>query len=194
MIRLGITGGSGCGKTTVSEYLRKVGIPVIDADQVAREVVMARQPALEKIREEFGGGVILPDGNLDRQALGNLVFRDEKKLEKLNQITHPYIKDRIDEWIRMQTGMAVGIDAAALLESGIEYDCLLAVLADAGLRRERIERRDKLTEEQATDRIRAQRPDSYYAQHADFIIYNNGKQKELEEAVNRVIEKLGSMT
>lgn len=194
MIRLGITGGSGCGKTTVSEYLRKAGIPVIDADQAAREVVMARQPALEKIKAEFGTGVILPDGNLDRHALGDLVFRDEKKLEKLNEITHPYITERIEEWIQKQTGTAVGIDAAALLESGIEYDRLLVVLADARLRRKRIEMRDKLTREQATDRIRAQKADSYYAQHADFIIYNNGKQEELEEAVNHVIEKLGSMT
>lgn len=190
---LGITGGSGTGKTTVSKMLCERGLYVIDADKVARDVVEVGRPALSEIKDEFGAGVIKDDGTLDRKALADIVFKNADKLERLNEITHKYIIADINEKLSRLDGEWAGIDAAALIESGIADKCdkVTAVAADFDVRKERIIRRDGLTEEQAVNRLKAQKDKDFYIEKADFVIENNSDEQTLKMAVDDLTKKLG---
>lgn len=190
---LGITGGSGTGKTTVSKMLCERGLCVIDADIVAREIVECGRPALSEIADEFGAGVIKADGSLDRKALADIVFKNADKLERLNEITHKYIIADIDEKLSKLDDEWAGIDAAALIESGIADNCdkVMAVTADFDVRKERIIRRDGLTEEQAVNRLNAQKDKEFYIRNAVFVIENNSDEYALRMAVDELTEKLG---
>lgn len=190
-IIIGITGGSGAGKTTVSEIMRKRGIPVFDADIIAREIVQKGKPALDEIARAYEG-VILPDGTLDRKKLGSIVFSDKSKLELLNKITHKYITQRIHELIDENTGGICGIDGAVLIESGIadECDVMCFVTADEKIRADRIVSRDNISYEQAVLRIKSQKSDAEYMSACDCAIYNNGDVSKTEEQLDAVINKI----
>jgi len=192
MIKLGITGGSGCGKTTVSEMLRKKGIDVIDTDKVARIIVETGKPALAEIIEHFGMEYINSDGTLNRRKLGNYVFSNPCKLLELNRITHKYISEYIEEYIDNYSGKIIGIDGAALIESGISEKCdyLLSVLCDEDKRIERIIYRDKIPFDDAKKRIKAQKNDEFYEENSDFIVYNNGNNEELEVRLCNIINEI----
>ncbi len=189
---LGVTGGSGCGKSNFCRALAEKGAYVIDADLVARDVVRPGENALLEIEKEFGKEYILPNGELDRKKLGALVFSDSDKLNILNQITHKYIikeiKKRLDE---LPCGLKV-IDAAVLFESGLADICdrTLCVLADRKTRAKRIAARDNLTYEEAQNRINAQQKDDFYRSHADDVILNNGSKEELVLETEKYFEKL----
>ena len=192
---LGVTGGSGCGKSNFCRMLAERGAYVIDADLVARDVVRPGEPALLEIEKEFGKEYILPNGELDRKKLGALVFSDSDKLNILNQITHKYIikeiKKRIDESL---SGLKV-IDAAVLFESGLADICnrTVCVLADKEIRAKRISERDNLTYDAAQNRINAQQSDDFYRSHSDDVILNNGSQEELLKETEKYFEKLENM-
>lgn len=188
---IGITGGSGAGKTTVSALMRKKGIPVFDADIIAREIVQKGKPALDEIAKTYDG-VILPDGALDRKKLGSIVFSDKGKLDMLNEITHKYITQRIHELIdECQCGIC-GIDGAVLIESGISAECdvMCLVTADEKIRADRIVARDNISYEQALMRIKSQKSDAEYMSACDFVIYNNGDVSKAEEDIDAVINKI----
>ena len=123
MIVLGITGGSGCGKTAVCEHLMDLGIDVIDTDKVARMIVSPKMPALFEIEDEFGSAYLNEDGTLNRKKLGELVFSDPDKLLALNKITHKYITQYVLEYIKNCENDMVAIDGAVLLESEIATIC-----------------------------------------------------------------------
>lgn len=189
MIIIGITGGSGCGKTTVSNILSNNGVDVVDCDLVARKIVEPNEPALNEINSYFGSEYIKEDGTLDRKKLASLVFSDSEKLLKLNEITHKYVEEYIDLYIKNSNSEIVGLDAAALIESGIYKKCdyLISVLADKKTRTERIIKRDMLSKEEATSRINAQKNDTFYIEKSDYIVYNNDN---IDSVNNKVIEIL----
>ncbi len=192
MIKLGITGGSGCGKTTVSDLLRKKGIDVIDTDKAARIIVDRGRPALAEIAQYFGEEYINADGTLNRKRLGNYVFSNPDELLELNRITHKYISEYIDEYIDNYSGKIIGIDGAVLIESGIGKKCdyLLSVLCDEQVRIERIVARDKISYEDAKKRIKAQKKDEFYIENSDYIVYNNSNNKELELKIDDIINDI----
>ena len=192
MIILGITGGSGCGKTTVCECLKKNGIDVIDTDKIARLIVEPGQPALNEIKEEFGIQYINNDNTLNRKKMADTVFNNQKELQKLNAITHKYITEYVDEYINNCKGQIIAIDAAALIESGIYKKCdyILSVLADEDTRIKRIMTRDNILLSDAKSRIKAQKNDCFYIEKSDFIIYNNGDLEKLSTEINQIIDKL----
>lgn len=194
MIILGITGGSGTGKTTVSKIFTENGIDVIDTDKVARIIVEPKKPALLEIEQSFGKEYIAPDGTLIRKKLAGAVFSDEKKLELLNSITHKYITEYVNSYISNYTGEIIGIDGAALIESGIYKQCdyLLSVLADKEIRIKRIVTRDSLSYDEAKTRIEAQKCDNFYIEKSDYIVYNNGKEESLRLEVKKIIDDLRS--
>lgn len=194
MIILGITGGSGCGKTTVSKILSNHGVDVIDCDIVAKKIVEPNTPALSEITEYFGYDYINPDGTLNRRKLASLVFNSPEKLLKLNEITHKYVEEYIDLYIKNSSYDIVGIDAAALIESGIYKKCdyMLCVLADRKKRIERIQIRDGISHKEAADRINAQKNDEFYIEKSDFIVYNNSNTKEIEDEILTVLNKIRS--
>lgn len=192
---LGVTGGSGCGKSNFCRMLKEKGAYVIDADLVARDVVRPGERALLKIKKTFGTEYILPNGELDRKKLGALVFSDSDKLNILNQITHKYIIKEIKKRIKESACSLKVIDAAVLFESGLADICdrTVCVLADKETRVKRISERDNLTYDAAKKRINAQQSDDFYRSHADDVILNNGSQEELEKENEKYFEKMENL-
>lgn len=188
---LGLTGGTGCGKSTVAEYLQKKGAEIIDADEIARFVVTPGQPALAEIAAAFTD-VLLSDGTLNRKKLGSLVFSDAAARSKLNEITHAYIINEIKIRLARTTCPLTVIDAPLLFECGLDSLCTacVGVLADVRARKERIMLRDGLTEEEALNRINAQPTDAFYRNRCRFIIENNNDSSLLEEKIDAILKEL----
>ncbi len=184
MITAGLTGGSGAGKSTVAQVFSEMGIAHIDGDAVSREVTRAGSPCLAELTEAFGPEILLPDGSLNRRALGALVFGNPERLPLLNKITHQHILARIREKLdRLEASgeKAAVVDAAALIESGFYRECvpMVAVIAPERLRAGRISRREGISRKDAMTRIKAQPPDEFYISHSQLIIRNDGRRRSL---------------
>lgn len=192
MVIIGLTGGSGSGKTTFCELLAERGVYVINADKVARRVVEPGKPALDEVVREFGTDILFEDGTLNRKKLGGIVFSDKEKLELLNKITHKYIAEEIKREIETVKEDIVVIDAPALIESGTIHWCdyVIALVADRQVRISRIMKRDGLTREEAQARIDSQRSDSEYTQYADIVLDNSGDEA-LEIMADNILRKIG---
>lgn len=186
MLIVGITGGSGSGKTTALEVLSDFGGLVLDCDRVYHELLEKNMDLILELSHRFPGTVI--DSRLDRKALGAIVFKDEQALKDLNKITHAFIsreiRKRIISWA-MSGGKLVGLDAIELIGSGISKQCdiLIGVLCDKATRIKRIVSRDNIDEASALLRIEAQRPDSYFVNNCSHILYNNGTEQEFRDSV-----------
>jgi len=181
---IGITGGSGAGKSHISAQLKKAGYSVIDADEVAHQC-LEQAECVEEIRAEFGEEVI-ENGKPSREKIGKIVFSEPKKLEKLGKITHKYILADIQRRIDKEKDDIVFVDGAVLIESGFKCDFMIGVLADKKIRKERIINRDKITEKDAEKRISAQQVDDFYIENCDFIIKNNGGEIDITEILKRI--------
>ncbi|MCL2514021.1 MAG: dephospho-CoA kinase [Oscillospiraceae bacterium] len=175
---IGLTGPSGSGKSTVGAYLTKTaGIPVVDCDKIAREVVKKGSPVLAELASVFGGGIIAPGGELDRIRLAETAFSSPENTAKLGAVTHPaIIKISFDdaENFLKNGAKAVIIDAAALFESEAHKKCdyTAAVIAPEKIRLERITSRDGISKERALQRMNAQRDSGFYTEKADFTVRN----------------------
>ncbi len=172
---LGVTGGSGSGKSAFCRELAQNGAYVLDADVIAREVVMPKMPALAEIKEEFGPEYLTSQGELDRKKMAACVFSDEKKLHRLNQITHKYIIAEIKRLLSEHRNRFCVIDAPLLFESNLDQLCdrTVGILSEKEERVERIVSRDGLTQAEAHARVEAQATDEYYILRADDIIKNH---------------------
>jgi dephospho-CoA kinase len=187
---VGLTGGIASGKSTVAGVFMALGIPVIDADQLAREVVAPGSEGLSEIVATFGADVLLEDGSLDRKALAARVFHDEALRQKLNAITHPRIG-------RLSAARIAAVDANApyvlyeaplLVESGLHKTmrALIVVALDPALQVVRVQQRDQMSEREATARIEAQAPLEQKLAVADYVIDNRGELSALQERVAEV--------
>lgn len=177
MLRIGLTGGIASGKTLVSDELARLGAVVIDADVIAREVVEPGTPALAEVAARFGDGVLLPDGNLDRPALGAIVFSDDAARDDLNAIVHPRVRRRALELEAVAPAGSVVVHVIPLLvETGQarDYDAVLVVDVPVELQVHRLMHRNDLTTEQARARIRAQAPRSDRLRAATWVVDNSG--------------------
>ena len=194
-IRIGVTGGPGMGKSTVARYFEEFGVPVVDTDQLARELVKPGQPAWEEIRRVFGSGVFLPDGSLDRAALARWVFRDVQARKNLEGILHPRIRT---EWKqRLERYRSEGKKAAAVLipllfETGWEreLDVVVCVGCTEETQRERLLKRG-WSEEEIRLRNRAQWPVEQKMARADYVIWTEGVLGVTEKQVRRVLQRIG---
>jgi dephospho-CoA kinase len=188
----GLTGSIATGKSTVSRMFAHLGARVIDADLLAREVVMPGQPAYARIVEEFGPQVVQEDGSLDRKALGAVVFADAASLKRLEEITHPAIgarQQRILSVLDEEAFEGVVIwDAALLFEGGgvAKMDRVVVVYADPETERRRLMERDGLSAADARARIASQMPVAEKAKLADHVIDNSGAREETERQVRAV--------
>lgn len=194
MLHIGLTGGIGSGKSTVSRRLAELGAVVVDADLVAREVVEPGEPALEQIRGRFGAEVFAADGALDRPALGRVVFGDPEALAALEGITHPAIWSRTAERFTAarRSGTAVGVhDMPLLVEKGMapEYHLVVVVDTDEEVRVRRLVGDRGMPEDEARSRIAAQATDTQRREVADVLLDNNGTPEELLVAVDRLWEE-----
>src|SRR6266702_3547443 len=176
MLRVGLTGSIGVGKSFVAGVLAELGCNVLDADRTAREVVEPGSPGLCAVAERFGDEVIREDGTLDRERLGSLIFASEEKRALLNSILHPYIISRQDAFLREweatdPKGIGV-VDAALMIESGgyKRFDKLIVVHCAPEVQLERLMKRDGLSLEQATQRINSQLSQAEKRKFADYLI------------------------
>ncbi|HXQ69185.1 MAG TPA: dephospho-CoA kinase [Pyrinomonadaceae bacterium] len=176
MLRVGLTGSIAVGKSYVTSIFGELGCHVLDADQTAREVVLPGSPGLEAVARTFGNEVLNPDGTLNRQRLGELVFADSAKRQTLNQILHPFIIARQDEIMReweREDPQGIGIiDAALMIESGgyKRFDKLIVVHCRPEVQLERLMLRNGLSRDEAQARINAQMPQEEKQKFADILI------------------------
>ncbi|MGZ6123506.1 MAG: dephospho-CoA kinase [Myxococcales bacterium] len=190
----GLTGNIGSGKSTVGRLLAARGIPVVDADQVAREVVAPGRPALREIASRFPG-VLRPDGTLDRKALAARVFADPVERGALERILHPLIAEEVATRMAAlaSAGHATAVyEAALIVENGLQrgLDGLIVVTAPPEAQIARLRLRDNMSEEEARARIGAQLSSSEKAQEATVVIENAGSDADLGARVDRLVERM----
>ena len=176
MLRVGLTGSIGVGKSFVSGVFAELGCHVLDADQVAREVVQKDSRALHDVVSKFGEDILDQNGELDRGKLGSIVFADEAKRSLLNSILHPYIIAKQDEHLAQYesadpTGIGI-VDAALMIESGgyRRFDKLVVVYCRPEVQLERLMTRNRFSQDEAEQRIAAQMPQEQKKQFADYLI------------------------
>lgn len=196
MLGVGLTGSIAVGKSFVSGVLAELGCHVLDADVVARRVVEPGAEGLRAVAEAFGETVLRPDGTLDREVLGRIVFGDEGKRRLLNSILHPLIIAEQDAWLRgreAQDPRGVGVvDAALMIESGGHgrFDRLVVVHCRPELQLERLMLRNQLSREDAQARIAAQMPQEEKLRHADYAIDTSDSFEETRRRTAEVYEEL----
>jgi dephospho-CoA kinase len=187
VLRIGLTGGIGSGKSTVAALLAERGARVVDADRIAREVVAAGTPGLAAVVAEFGPGVVAPDGSLDRPALAAVVFADPAARARLDGIVHPLVRARAAEAIAAAPADAVVVqDVPLLVETGQagSYDLVLVVEAAEEVRVQRLVQRG-LSAEDARARIASQATDAQRREVADVVLRNDGDRDALAAQVER---------
>ena len=188
---LGLTGGIATGKSTVAKYFKQKGIPIICADEIAREATEDEE-ILNQISDFFGKEIIV-EKRLDRKKLREIVFKDSESVEKLNSITHPYIISRIEEEIKKKIQYPIlVVDIPLLFEGnyGFLVEKVLLVTCKKELQIERVKKRDSVSEENAINVIKMQIPLENKEKLADFIIENNGTENELIKKLERFLEEI----
>lgn len=190
---LGLTGGIGSGKSLVASMFAALGAEVIDADQLARDVVEPGQPALTEIVEAFGSEMLQPNGRLDRARLAGVVFADPAARKTLDAITHPRIRERMRQEVEaraQQPGLLI-LDIPLLYESGREntVEKVVVVWVDRPTQLQRLMGRDGLSHEQATQRLAAQLPLDEKRSRADEVIDNSGTPAQTRQQVEAVYRR-----
>ncbi len=189
---IGLTGGSGTGKTEIARLFKKEGYEVIDYDRLTHEIYTPGSDCLDEIRERFGDEVFLKDGTLDRKALGAIVFSDKTALDSLNSIVYKYLTAYTADRIDNAGNKKLLLDAPTLFEAGLQEKCdkIIGVIAERELRAERICKRDGLSYEAAQNRISSQRSDDFYMEHCDYIIDNSGDLDKLYRMAMTVLRSI----
>ena len=177
---IGITGGTGCGKTTALDAIRQLGGQVIDCDAVYHSLLQTDTAMLSAIDSRFPGTV--QNGQLDRKKLGGLVFSDPAALQDLNAITHQAVKAEVIRLLKAKP-MLAAIDAISLFESGLSdlCDMTVAVTAPEDVRIRRLMARDSIDAAYAAQRIAAQKPQSYFRERCDYVLENFGTRREFQD-------------
>ena len=192
---VGLTGMSGAGKTTACEVFEKCGFGIVNCDLVSRIVVQKGKPALSELKKKFGEEVILPDGNLNRKALGNLIFSDETSRKTFNELIYPYISYEMIKTVKnyMDEGKSIILlDAPTLFESGTDdfCDAIVSVVADREVCIKRIMDRDSLTFEEAENRIKSQFLPEFYRKKSDYCVENLGQKEELIATLKSIAKEI----
>ncbi len=200
MLKVGLTGGIASGKSTVSEAFARLGAKVLDADEVAREVVLPGKPAWTKLRHTFGSEFFHPDGEVNRSKLRRLVFADPEQRSLLNAIVHPEVMREIDFRFEQLTSSAehavVLVDIPLLIEVGVahRFDKVVVVYANESVQVMRLMQRDGLSREEARQALSVQIDLREKAKKADFVIDNSGTPGETQAQVEKVWQELLALT
>ncbi|WP_297817433.1 dephospho-CoA kinase [uncultured Lactobacillus sp.] len=193
---LGLTGGIATGKTTADSFFKKGKIPVIDADQVAHELMNKGKQSYQAIVVHFGRQILDQDGSIDRKKLAEIVFNDKTMLKELNQITHPIIRNEILMQMHnyeLKKVPLVILDVPLLFEAHYEDLCnsVVVISSSPQLQLARLQIRNNLNKEQAISRINSQMSLQEKEKLADFVVLNNGSVSELEDKLNNILVKIG---
>ena len=196
MLVIGLTGPTGAGKGQVAKLFSQFGLPCIDADKIYHDLLLPPSPCLDELVDHFGASILAENGELDRRALGQIVFYDPDELAVLNEIAHRYvmaeIRRRLEQLRRDNTRAAV-IDAPQLFEAGADKDCnvILSVLADYETRIDRIVKRDGIDTSAAEARMSAQKPDVFFRANSDYVIENNDTPEALLPKIRQILFEMG---
>lgn len=193
---IGITGATGSGKSTLTEYLVQKNFFVIDADKIARQIVQKGSICLQCITAVFGRDILYADGTLNRKVLARKAFSEKSETEKLNRITHPFIiaetLQRIDNIRQQNTSSVIILDAPLLFESKMDILCdyTISVLCNKDIRLQRIMKRDNLSQNEALLRMNAQPEDIFYRSRSDFIIDGSKPLSEIYADTDSIIRTI----
>jgi len=198
MLKVGLTGGIGCGKSHILREFHKLGVYTIDADEIAHQVILPKQPAYGKILDTFGPEILASDQTIDRKKLGKVIFSDEKARQQLNQIVHPFVREeeasRVAEFENQGTPRSpmIMVDAALMVETGSyrKYDFVIVVYCQPGVQLQRLISRDRFSQEEALQRIGSQMPLLEKIKYADYIIENSGRLSETNKQVKQIFTEL----
>ena len=197
MVVIGLSGGSGSGKSTISTLFSRYNILPINTDEIYRNLTSSLTPCLVELANEFGEDIITDDLELDRARLREIVFTNKEKHKRLNEISHRHVLNSVREMISSASNLGLAgviVDAPMLFESGFDKECnyLIAVTAPVDMRVKRIKERDGITETKALERIRHQIPDEELVKRVDFIIDNSCSIEEVESAVLDIVNKINN--
>jgi len=192
MIKLGLTGGIGSGKTTVAKVFQELGVPVYYADYEAKKF-LAHEMVKKRLVELFGASVISSDYTVDKAALAAIVFTDEQQLAKLNALIHPLLEKDFEDWVNRQEAPYIVKEAAILFEAGFDksVDKVLSISAPLEQRIQRVIQRDKVTRQQVLDRVTKQWTDAKREEKSDFVIQNGNNDRVLDKIleIHRLLSK-----
>jgi len=196
MLKVGLTGGIGSGKSTASKYFKKLGAFVFDADTEAKTLMEKNETLQRELIEEFGTDIINAQGKIEKNKLARVAFQNEDQQQRLNFVIHPYIFDLIDgEFDRISEGGKYKIfivDGAMIYESGFEahLDFVVVVTALLMHRMDRALKRGNLSREDVLKRMEFQLPEEEKINLADFVIHNDGLESELQQNISNIFKKL----
>lgn len=188
MLKVGLTGGMGSGKSTVARHFAQLGATILDADRISREIVEPGQPALEELAEAFGREILLSDGSLNRGELAQRAFATEAQTHRLNAITHPRIAERTRQLYLAAGDGIVVFDSPLLIEMGQDeaQDVVVVVYAPVDIRLDRLTASRGVDREDAKRRIAKQLSDQERLRSADIVLENSGSYEHLVEQIDRV--------
>lgn len=194
MIKVGLTGGIGSGKSTVAQIFRTLGVPVIDADIIAKTIMEKDEDLILAIKRTFGEASYI-DGKLNRKYIANIVFNDDIELEKLNSLTHPATIKAVDNWMEQQVAPYCIKEAALLFEAGTadNLDYIIGIKAPDALRIQRVMQRDQMTRQEVMARMEKQIGQETKMRLCDFVINNNEQQLLIPQVIeihNKLSDKI----
>jgi dephospho-CoA kinase len=197
---IGLTGGIATGKSTVSAILKKAGAVIVDADRIARDAVKKGLPAYQEIIDSFGGKVLSPDGEIDRRALGDIIFNDPKKKELLNRIVHPYVSKETHLQLmhieKTHPNSIVILDIPLLLEAQMNKDLseIIVVYVPEHIQIKRLMQRDGISEADALARVRSQMPIEEKKDLATIVIDNSGTRENTRKRILEIFRRFKKQT
>ena len=193
MLKIGITGGIGCGKSEVCRLLEQNGVPIIHADLVAKKMMDTNEEIKSRVKSEFGEHAYLPNGKLDRKRVADIIFTDEADKKTINQIVHPFViefqKMELEKLAQSGKYRFAGVEAALIFEAGAQhhFDVMVVVAASEKIVIQRLIKRDGLSKPEILKRIGSQMQLSEKIKRADFVIHNDGPLDELNHEVRRLL-------
>ena len=184
-LKVGITGGIGSGKSTICRIFKLLGVPVFEADVVAKQLLQTNQEINKGLIRLFGKGIYLADGTIDRKKLAGIIFNDDVQLAKMNKLVHPVVRNEFQKWFKQQNALYVIHEAAILFESGfykiMDYNILISAPEEERI--QRVVKRDGISEQQVKERLAKQWTDKEKRKLADKEIVNDNKNPVIPEII-----------
>ena len=196
MLRVGLTGGIGSGKSTASQHFNSLGAYVINADEEAKNLISTNETVQNELIAEFGTDIIDGTGSVNKKKLARIAFQDQDHQQRLNSVVHPYIYNLIDKEFNQVLNVGKHdifiVDGALIFESGydVHLDYVIVVTAQLKNRMERALGRETLSREEILKRIEFQWPEKEKVNLADFVVHNDGTEKELHKNIEGLVKKL----
>ncbi len=200
MLKIGITGGIGCGKSEVCKLLKRSGIPIIRADQVAKLMMNSKGTITSQLEEVFGKDIYLPDGMIDRKIVAQIIFSDESAKETINKIVHPHVIEyqqrTLDRLRKAGKFEVAGVESALIYEANFDdqFDLIIVVNAEQETVFQRLMKRDGFSKDEILKRIESQMDLAEKVKRADYVINNDGSLQDLESEVKKLLNWLHNKT